>query len=137
MGFELSKERISVEAKEKGVWKSNPKWTGVKWLIASSATTKVKRAIAEMLDPVRETGIPLGEEEIAKRMARIMSDHLLLDWEGDISSGGEPLPYTKENAYDLLMAVEPLRDWIIQQSDRIENFREELLGKIEGNSEAA
>jgi len=137
MGFELSKERVSVDAKEKGVWKSNPRWSGVKFKIGHSGTGARKRALSELMGDLRDKGIQPTDEEIAATMSRYVADNILLDWSGDITDNGQPIPFNTDNAYQVLLAAEPLRDWVIQVSDNLDNYLEKKVEEVEGNSEPA
>lgn len=133
MGFELSKERIDSDAKVKGVWRANPRWDGVEWLIASSSTGKVKRALAETMQPFQESGRQPADEEIAERVSKLVADHILLDWRGDITDGGQPLAYSKEAAVRILIEAEGLREWVMSQADRLDNYRQQALDTTAGN----
>lgn len=137
MGFELSKERVSGDAKDNGVWKANPKWSGVKFKIGYSGTGTRKRALGTLMEELREKGVQPSDDEIAATMARYVADHILLDWSGDITENDQPLPFNPDNAFRVLLQAETLRDWIIQVSDNIENYLEKRVGELEGNSEPA
>lgn len=68
-----------------------------------------------------------------KTLLPIVADHILLDWRG-LTSKGEPVPYSKEKAVELL-GRRDLRDWyiwILAVANDAERFRrastEEDLG---------
>ena len=72
----------------------------------------------------------LGDEAADKITAKLMAQHILIDWEG-LTNGGEEFPYTTENAQDFLAdeRYAEIREWIMAQAQDLENFRVEEAKK--------
>lgn len=67
-------------------------------------------------------------------LVEVMSNHILVGWEG-LSFKGEKLPYSASNASTLLR-INDFRDLIFNLSRDAENYRFDALEKTEKNSSA-
>lgn len=55
-------------------------------------------------------------------LAGIYADTILLDWRGNVTIDGKPLPYSRENAVKLLSDKRlKFLQWVRQQADILEN----------------
>ncbi len=72
----------------------------------------------------------VGEEEADSYLVPIQADTILLDWKG-LTNGGKEFPCNRDNKIALLADGDytELRQWIVEQSKNMENFRREQVKK--------
>jgi hypothetical protein len=77
------------------------------------------------------------EQEALEIMCKIMAEGVLLDWR-NIERGGEPLPYSFENAVNLLKdpRMEAFREFVEMNSRDEELFYEKQIEEDSGNSQS-
>jgi hypothetical protein len=99
--------------------------------ITSREASKVSR---EQREGGRRDGAPLPHvrEQI---MVKAMTDAILLDWDGLTDDEGQPIPYTKETAAQLLSDPDcrPFRDAVSLAAARVEEFSEDQVQAVAGN----
>ena len=65
------------------------------------------------------------EESISEDiLVRTIAETLILGWVGISDEDGEEVPYTTDNAVELLKALPNLRDLIFEEAQRISNFQQ-------------
>lgn len=65
-------------------------------------------------------------DEVATELAvEVLAETILLDWDG-MTDGGKPLPYSKENALNMLRAYPDFRDLVSQISNERKTFQKEI-----------
>lgn len=70
--------------------------------------------------------------EMRKLMAKAMSHHVLLGWEG-FEEDGAPLTYSAENAERLLNQSRDFFDLVFEAANEQQNFREDAIEEASGN----
>lgn len=118
--------------KEKGAWVNID---GGRFKIAAISTSAVEQKNEEIRKRnEREYGKtrPPLDVQIADD-AEAISETLLHDWDGIIAedeNGKEvPVPFTRENAYELLLNDDPLRKRILLESQNMANYQRERVAK--------
>lgn len=71
-------------------------------------------------------------EQIVELNARVLSDCILLDWKG-IEEDGNPIPYTRENAYRILKEYDDLRSMVEAHANDSDLFQDNIID-IEADS---
>ena len=107
------------------------------WITLEDARLKVARmqnpaALAAFQEKTRLLRGKISDEKQKELMTEIMSAHILLDWE-NLSIGGDPLPYSTENAFRILNDFPEVRRLVLDESQNLENFLAEKTAEgIEG-----
>lgn len=101
---------------------------GGKFLIAHTSNISFQREFQRLQHPYRKqinrgTLDPKISNEI---MCKAMAHSLLLDW-NNVNSDNQPLPYSKDAAYAVLLQNEELREFVQEYSLNLDNFRKEEI----------
>jgi hypothetical protein len=58
----------------------------------------------------------------------LFAEHIIVDWQGEdiCDEDGQPLPYSKENAFKILMGLPDVFDWVVAASTTSVTFREDI-----------
>lgn len=108
---------------------------GGKFRVSSYAHSETQKQYQEVKD---RNEAEYGDQEPPLEVriadeARVMAETLLHDWEGVSAHDDEgnvvAVPFTRENAYELLLNDDPLRDRIIKESMRQANFERDKIAK--------
>ncbi|MDH3375354.1 MAG: hypothetical protein OEQ39_00085 [Gammaproteobacteria bacterium] len=121
---------IDLEKSESGVWIEYD--SGISFLIARADTSPYRSAVRKMHKRYKrqieqET---LSDEKSDRLMAELMAEHILLGWSG-MMNGKEEFKYSRDNAVAFLSdeRYAEVRQWIMAQSQDLENFRAEEVKK--------
>jgi tRNA splicing endonuclease len=119
------------ELEQEGVWL--PYGDGSEFLIARTGTPANRRAYERAQQPylakIRRRK-ELRQDEKLDVLARTLSESVLLNWRGIQDIKGKDLPYSKETAYQVLVADQDVREFVLQQADLAENFREDEVDSL-------
>jgi hypothetical protein len=85
-------------------------------------------ALAAFQEKTRFVRGKLTAEKEAAVMTEILADFVLLDWK-NITEGGVAVPYTKDNARRILTEFPAVRDFILEEAQRVENFLAEVTAE--------
>lgn len=117
---------------EQGTWVDYA--GGVRFLIAREGNKKHAKLFTKEYEKNRRlltSKTEAADEASLKLLIGVMADTILLDWEGDLTYKGAPLPYSKENAKTLL-ALKDFRVWVSEQATDMAKFQAEALKEDEG-----
>ncbi|WP_062359603.1 hypothetical protein [Vreelandella aquamarina] len=91
---------------------------GAKWIIARAGNAQA----LDVVEEVRKASLKTGEERI-RANAEIIADGILRGWGNDVMDiEGNPLPYSREAAIELLIDDPELADGLLVEARRNENF---------------
>lgn len=123
---------VNLDSEVNGRWVD---YKGVKFLIARSQNEKHSERILALLEESREKGEKMDDKYFQKELAKITADTILLGWEGEIGFRGEPLKYSKANAFKLLSdpAMREFSTFVEREASKGENYKAELEDKQEKN----
>lgn len=111
---------------EEGTW---TEYQGARFLIAHAGNTRFQRAVQRLQKPFRRK-IERNEMDPADQkniMTKAMAEALVRGWEGVATE------FSQDAALKLLRNDEAFRDFVMEFSMDLQNFREEEL-EHEGNS---
>lgn len=114
-----------------GTWAD---YQGAKFLIAHAGSDRFQRRMQALQKPYRRK-MERGEMDPAdtrRIMTQAMGEAILLGWEG-VKRGEEEVQYSSKLAIQLLTNDPALRDFVMEYSTDLQNFRDEDL-EHEGNS---
>ena len=121
---------LSVDTKKQtdGVWIQHDEKTS--FLIARMANPRFQERFQKMLQPYKQKfdAGKLSSEKQVEIMCVCMSETILLGWEG-LHDNGKDIPYSKEKAYEILIAEgnDEFRDLILSYAQDNEQFRRNKL----------
>lgn len=109
---------------DSGVWK---KYEGSEFLVAHISNMKFQRALSKHQQPYRRK---LQEGALDPKInqavvCKAMAEGVLLNWRNVTTTKKEEVPYTLENAVQLLSRDPAFRDWITEVSTQMANYRTE------------
>src|SRR5687767_1596968 len=120
--IDISKFRTDPNLESEGVWV--PIGEGARIKIARSGNAKGAELFERLTDPpdikLAIRAGTLSVEKLNEIMTEVLSQAVLLDWEG-ITENGKLLPYTKENAKRIL-AIKDFRKLVLDLSQEQELF---------------
>lgn len=114
-----------------GTWVT---YMGVRLKIARQNNEKFRALFRRLSKPYGreiERGT-LDEDTATTLMCESMAEAILVDWDASTFPGN--IPYSKENAIDLLRNDEDCRSFVTEFSQRAENFYKAELEERKGNS---
>lgn len=117
----------STKKQTEGTW---TKFGDSKFKVASSSSTKFQRALNRLQAPYRKK-IDKGtlDPKISKDLlCEAMADALIVDWKDVVSAEG-PVEYSPEVAKRALMNNDDLREFLLEYSQDIQNFRDEEVAE--------
>lgn len=119
-------------ALEQGTW---VEYRGGEFLIAHAGNLKFQRALNRLQRPHRrkleKNEMDPGDQR--KLLIQAIAEGILLDWKGVKDSKGGDVPYSVKMAVTALTNDESFREFIMEYSAEMENFRREEIEE-EGNS---
>lgn len=120
------------QALEDGTW---VEYQGARLKIAHAGSIKFQRRMQALQKPFRRK-IERNEMDPADQkriLTQAIGEALLLDWSGVKNSKGEEVPYSAKTAVTALRNDEALREFVMEFSTELQNFRDEEE-EHEGNS---
>lgn len=110
-------------------------YQGARFLIAHAGNDRFQRRMQALNKPFRrkaERGEmdPVDQKRI---LTQALGEGVLLGWEGVQDAKGEAVPYSSKVAIQMLTNDPALRDFVMEYSMDLQNFREDDL-EHEGNS---
>lgn len=129
--MELRITPIDDAKQDSGVWAT---YRGVELLIARSTTARYVRELRRMQKPYQKQ-LAQGTHDPQRFQTdvhRAVAKCLLLDWRGLIVNG-EEIPYSEDNAFQLLEQDPDAREFIAEFSTNIDNFLNEELEEAAKN----
>lgn len=130
MKFDLKDFRTDKTAKAVGVWIEFG--GGASFKIASFDSPGFTDAFRKMTKPYNDLGRTIPEEDQIAIMAKCMAAHVVLDWKGVFDDDTE-LKYSTEAAERLLLEVEWVRDKLVAEARKLENFKAKATEETEKN----
>lgn len=130
MKFDLNDFRTDKDAKNIGVWIEFG--GGAAFKIASFDNPSFTEAFRKMTKPYNDLGRSIPEDDQIAIMAKCMAAHVVLDWRGVFDKDTE-LKYSTEAAERLLLEIEWVRDRLITEARKLENFRIKASEETEKN----
>jgi hypothetical protein len=109
-----------------------------KFLIARATNPAYKKRISELVeqnDAVLKNKTPEAEALSEKLMIQVTAETLLLDWSPAmvIEDGGEPVPYSVQNAITALTNIGDFRSMVAQWANEGDAYRVAKLREKEKN----
>lgn len=130
MKFDLNDFRTDKEAKAHGVWVAFGGGAEIK--IASFDSPSFTEAFRKATKPYQDLGRAIPEDDQVSIMVECMANHIVLDWK-NIFEGDDEVPYSIDNARRVLTELEWVRDRVIAEARKIENFKAKQREATEGN----
>lgn len=87
---------------------------------------KVLRRLVTPHSQVLNTGSEEAQELLTKLTTEAMAEAILVDWEG-LQDEGVDLPYSKENAFAMMVKYPDFREIVSQKATTLKFYREEYL----------
>ena len=103
---------------EEGVWIEMSDNTSIKIARLNNPAFKQAASKLSKKNKIVDNFSKVRDEALIK----IVSDTILLDWK-NISDEGNDIKYNKDNAFKLLNKYHDFLDYVVEQSNDIENFR--------------
>ena len=142
--MDLNSFRTDLNAENNGVWVKLG--TDAELLIARWHTAACREAMAkyakEFVTAATAAGISvsevekkLGEESSLKMMANVIADTILLGWRGNLTLNGQPLEYTRDAAFRLMVdpQLHDLREFVMETAMSRDNFLAKQEKELVGN----
>ena len=107
---------------QEGVWRSFS--DDCQFLIGSTSSPAYRKAMARLADQadVRKAAHKKDPVKLDHLTRKIVAQHLLLSWKGDVRLGGEPLEHSQENA-ERLLEIYAFRQWVEAEAGNLANFQ--------------
>lgn len=127
--FDLSDFKADETAQEKGVWIDFG--GGARFKLASLSSKLFQKDFQARIAPYKNVGRDIPEDEQEQVMIDCLSKHIVLDWEG-VFDGEKPFKYSKDNCKKLLNEIPKVRDMIINEAQKLQNFKAKTLEATAG-----
>lgn len=122
--LDLNVDRVSEKESEQGKWFEYAE--GLEFLIGRWNNKKHNKALEHMAKRYSKEieSKRMSNEKAERLFVEAMIGNVLLDWRG-LMNGNQPFPFSPDNARDLLLHPEyiEIKDWIVNISQEMENFR--------------
>lgn len=117
----------------KGTWVECPE--GLRIKIARLNNRAYIETRDQLFKPHRRIAgrLPLSEDVVDDCVAKALSLHVLLDWEGLEDEAGNAIQYSHDKAYEYLRGYREFKDLVVEAAVDIENFRMEEENANLGN----
>ena len=122
------------DVEKNGVWRDFPDDNDVpvRFLIArqGGGNSPYLKELEREIRPLRRSsknGTQLDPEIQKQILIRVLAKTVLVGWENVLDRAGNPLPYSVENAIDLLSAIDVVFDYVQEESALLSNYRAEAL----------
>lgn len=122
---------VDKNAEQEGVWRT---YRGVDLLIARGNNIAFKSAFRKLTKPFQreiERNI-ISERDSENILAEALADGVLLDWKNFVINNKE-VPYTKQNAKQLLINDPDCRDFVQEVANDLDNYIIEQKQDLKGN----
>lgn len=129
--FNINDFRQSKEKQREGVWVELGDGASIK--VAYSDNPDFQSEFTKLVKPYRMRGTEVPTDKMSDIICECLSKHVLLDWKG-IYDGDKEISFSQEKAKALLSEIDFLRDRVVEESKRLENFKLEVISKTEKNS---
>lgn len=131
--MDISKFQTNKSAEEEGVW-VDVDGNGTKIKVARINNPRYKKYFQKITKPYKRQirNGTLAEELAEKLLVDALANTILIDWQG-FTRGGEPFPYSVDNARSFLQESADFRDFVSDAANEMENFRAEELEDARGN----
>lgn len=118
----FQKKRFDKEAIETGKW---VEYDGGEFKLASISNSEFVKAYGEY-----SANKDKEEAEVDnKAFCELVATTLLLDWKGVVDEAGEELPYSVDEAVEILMDDALFLNYIISYTQTLDNYKRELVQK--------
>lgn len=128
--FDINEFRTDVTKQEKGVWIDFG--GGAEFKLASLQCKAFQEDFRARTKPYTDVNREIPEKEQEQIMIDCLAKHIVLGWK-NVFDGESEFKYTKDNAKKLLTEMSTVRDMIINESKKMQNFKEAKRREIEGN----
>jgi len=128
--FDLNDFKMDKAAIKAGVWIDMG--GGARFKLASFDSPEFTDAFRKATKPYTDLSKEVPEKDQETIMCRTMATHILLDWE-NVFDGDEPLPYSTEEAFRVLLELERVRTRVITEAQKLDNFKAAAREATEGN----
>ncbi|HBL31851.1 MAG TPA: hypothetical protein DD490_33935 [Acidobacteria bacterium] len=131
--MDISKFQTNKAAEEDGVW-VDVDGNGTKIKVARINNPRYKKHFQKITKPYKRQirNGTLSEDLAEKLLVDALASTILLDWKG-FTKGGEPFPYSVDNARQFLGESADFRDFVSDAANEMENYRAEELEEARGN----
>jgi len=131
--MDLSKAFATNEAAEKdGV---DVEFNGAIFRVARTGNPAYRKLLSRLYKQHRfalESKGDAAEKKSDEILSEVLSKTILLGWSG-VETGGKPVPFSQEKAYEYLIALKEFRKFVSDASEDLERYKlyqeEEDLGK--------
>lgn len=108
-------KRFNVSSFTAGVWVDI---LGARWKIARAGNPEYDQALED--SGYRRTDDPAKKQ---RALYTAIAEGVLLDWEDVVDNDGEPIPYTVENAVEVLIENPDLVSEVLQEANTLSNYK--------------
>lgn len=131
--MKISRFATDLGLEEEGVWVDIGE--GAQLKVARVGNPRYRSRVRELSKPYkRQIRADILPEDMSDEIVlRAFSETILLDWKGIEDDNGEPIPYSHENAYELLKGLRDFRTLVADVAQEQETFRR-VEAEEEGNS---
>lgn len=128
---DISGLRIDPDKAKDGVWKT---WNGIRFRIGSTTTRAWQEAHRRTVATDRRAWMQMDLLEQLALLAPAIAEHLITGWE-DLEEGGQPVPFSKEKARELMRdeSLQELRIWVYQSALETDEYRVRSHAEAVGN----
>lgn len=128
--FDINDFRLDDDAVQNGVWVDFGGNAAFK--IAPFDNPSFEDAFRKANKPYNDLGKKPNEDEQEEIMCRTMAQFIVLDWRG-VYDGDDEWPFSRDNAYRLLTELPRIRNKIMTEAQKLENFKVKAREDTEGN----
>jgi hypothetical protein len=130
--MDLNKIAIDTKSASEGTWIDIG--DGASLLIARWDNPAFSKMLRKRVRKGARLGGDSSDTDSDKEMADLLAQTVLLGWKG-LTAAGEPLPYSKEAAFNLLSdpSLVEFRDLVVRLSQDAANFRKDTVEGLQGN----
>lgn len=107
---------------EEGVWIDMSDTSSIKIARLNNPAFKQQASKLSKKNKIVDNFSNVRDESLIK----LVSETILLDWK-EIKDDGKTIPYSKENAFNLLKKYNDFVDYVVEQANDIENFRKKEI----------
>lgn len=130
MKFDINDFRTDDNAKQEGVWVDFG--GSAEFKIASLDNPEFQKAFRRKTKPYADMGREIPEKDQEAIMNECLAKHVVLGWKG-VFDGDKELKFTTEAALRLMSEISWVRDRVIQEARRLDNFKAKQAEETEGN----
>lgn len=120
--------RTNAAAETAGVWLD---FMGARFKLASSAAPAYRLALAKHGRSINQHALRTSPELADKLNREAMADAILLEWQGDVRDGDEPLDHRNREHRLRLLNVRAFAEWVAAECQNLANFQTEDRRELE------